>query len=73
EDGRYIKVFDPEIPSERVRLGGSYCTQLNTMVINMMVCEDTDLVFRAIHYYPFVLIDDYHHYYYQGSDNLFNF
>jgi glycosyltransferase involved in cell wall biosynthesis len=115
EDGRCIKVFDPEIPSERARLknmidsykakvigkyiffgddfyeksfleGGSYCTQLNTMVINrnlfkkigyfredMMVCEDTDLVYRAIHYYPFVLIDDYHHYYYQGIDNLFNF
>lgn len=66
--------------------GGAYCTNINTLVAkremvekvglfneNLRVCEDVDFIYRCLLQYNFCLIDSYHHIYYQGDDNLYNF
>ncbi len=84
-EGKYI-FFGDNFYEESFLKGGSYCTHINTLVMkrdviekiglfneNLMICEDSDFVYRIILHYPFCLIDNYHLYYYQGPDNLYNF
>lgn len=84
-EGKYI-FFGDNFYEESFLKGASYCTNINTLVIerdiiekvglfneDLLVCEDSDFVYRVILDYPFCLIDNYHLYYYQGSDNIYNF
>lgn len=83
--GRYI-VFGDDFYEKSFLEGGAYCTNINTLVIkreviekvglfneNLNASEDLDFIYRCILQYNFCLIDSYHHVYYQGKDNLYNF
>ncbi|PMQ00877.1 MAG: glycosyl transferase [Dictyoglomus sp. NZ13-RE01] len=84
-EGKYI-FFGDNFYEESFLKGGSYCTHINTLVIkrdviekiglfneDLSVCEDSDFVYRVILHYPFCLIDNYHLYYYQSPDSIYNF
>lgn len=83
--GRYI-IFGDDFYEKSFLEGGAYCTNINTLVAkreviekvglfseNLKVSEDSDFIYRCILEYNFCLIKSYHHIYYQGEDNLYNF
>jgi glycosyltransferase involved in cell wall biosynthesis len=83
--GKYI-IFGDDFYEKSFLEGGAYCTNINTLVAkreviekvglfneNLEACEDSDFIYRCILQYNFCLIDSYHHAYYQGEDNLYNF
>lgn len=83
--GKYI-IFSDDFYEKSFLEGGSYCTNINTLVAkreimgkvglfneNLGATEDSDFIYRCILQYNFCLIDSYHHIYHQGEDNLYNF